>query len=150
MKVSITSTILKILLILFAIGVIFIGVYVMPIMATEMSALYPELDYAKLPILVACELLLALLLIGIGIIMYLLIMFDRGLIFCSRFIRGVEILIGMCIVASIGRIVLFLYMTSFGGPGPFLSLIMIGITLIIWIVAAVIILTRARVKKAIG
>lgn len=56
---NITSNILKILLILFAIGVIFIGVYVLPIIATEMRALYPELDYAKLPILVACELLVS-------------------------------------------------------------------------------------------
>lgn len=79
--------------------------------------------------------------------MYLLIMFDRGLIFNSRFIRGVEILVGMCIVASIGMIILFQYMRSFGGPGPLLSLIMIGITFIIWIVAAGIMLTRARVLQ---
>lgn len=149
MKVNITSNILKILLIVFALGVIFIGVYVLPIMAEEMRALYPELDYAKLPILVTCELLLALLLIGLGIIMYLLIMFDRGLIFSSRFIRGVEILVGMCIVASIGIIIIFQYMRTFGGPGPLLSLIMIGIILIIWIVAAIIMLIRAIVKKAI-
>jgi len=143
------SNILKILLIVFAIGVIFIGVYVLPIMAEEMRALYPELDYAKLPILVTCELLLALLLIGIGIIMYLLIMFDRGLTFGSRFIRGVEILVGMCIVASIGIIIIFEYLRTFGGPGPLLALIMIGITFIIWIVAAEIMLIRAIVKKAI-
>lgn len=149
MKVNKASNTLKILLIVFGIGVIFFGVYVLPIMAEEMRAIYPELDYAKLPILVTCELLLALLLIGIGIIMYLLIMFDRGLTFGSRFSRGVEILVGMCIVASIGIIILFQYLRSFGGPGPLLALIMIGITIIIWIVAAVIMLIRAIVKKAI-
>ncbi|WP_338062499.1 DUF2975 domain-containing protein [Sporosarcina limicola] len=146
---NIASNILKILLIVFSIGVIFFGAYVLPIMAEQMRALYPELDYAKLPILVTCELLLALLLIGIGIIMYLLILFDRGLTFGSRFIRGVEILVGMCIVASIGIIILFQYLRSFGGPGPLLALEMIGITIIIWIVAAVIMLIRAIVKKAI-
>ncbi len=134
---------------MFAIGVIFFGVYVLPIMAEQMKDLNPELDYAKLPILVTCELLLALLLIGIGFIMYLLIIFDRGLTFGSRFIRGVEILVGMCIVASIGVILLFQFMRTFGGPGPLLALIMIGITIIIWIVAAVIMLIRAIVKKAI-
>ena len=143
------SLILKILLIVFAIGVIFFAVYVLPIMAEQNSALYPELNYAKLPILITCELLLALLLIGIGIIMCLLIIFDRGLTFGSRFIRGVEILVGMCIVASIGIIIIFQYMRTFGGPGPLLALIMIGITFIIWIVAAVIMLIRAIVKKAI-
>ncbi|MEC5425337.1 DUF2975 domain-containing protein [Virgibacillus sp. C22-A2] len=146
---NIASNILKILLVMFAIGVIFIGVYVLPTMAEEMRALYPELEYAKLPILITCELLLALLLIGIGFIMYLLIVFDRGLTFSSRFIRGVEILVGMCIIASIGIIILFQYMRTFGGPGPLLSLIMIGVTFIIWIVAAVIMLIRAIVNKAI-
>lgn len=146
---NLTSNILKVLLIVFAIGVIFFGVYVLPIMAEQQITYYPELDYAKLPILVICELLLALLLIGVGIIMYLLVMFDRGLTFGSRFIRGVEILVGMCILASIGIIIIFQYMRTFGGPGPLLSLIMIGITFVIWIVAAVIMLIRAIVKKTI-
>ena len=144
------SNVLKVLLIMFAIGVIFLGTYVLPIMAEEMVLyVYPELEYAKLPILVTCELLLVLLLIGIGIIMYLLIVFDLGNTFSLRFTRGLEILFGMCIVASIGIIILFKYLTTFGGPGPLLSLIMIGITFVIWIVAAVIILIRAIVKKAI-
>lgn len=144
------SNALKVLLIVFAIGVIFLGTYVLPIMAEEMVLyVYPELEYAKMPILVTCELLLALLLIGIGIIMYLLIVFDRGNTFSLRFTRGLEILVGMCIVASIGIIILFKYLTTFGGPGPLLSLIMIGITFVIWIVAAVIMLIRAIVKKAI-
>lgn len=110
---------------------------------------YPELEYAELPILVTCELLLVLLLIGVGIIMYLLMIFDRENTFSLRFVRGLEILVGMCIIASIGIIILFQYMTTFGGPGPFLSLTMIAITFIIWIVAAVITLIRAIVKKAI-
>ena len=149
MKVNIASNILKILLFLFAIGVLFIGVYVLPILAGEMVALYPELEYAKLPILMTSEILLVLLLIGIGIIMYLLVVFDRGLTFSAKFIRGVEVLVAMCLVASIGVIGIFQYMTTFGGPGPLLSLLMIGITFIIWIVAAVIMLIRAIVKKAI-
>ena len=144
------SNVLKVLLIMFAIGVIFLGTYVLPIMEELMVLyVYPELEYAKLPILVTCELLLVLLLIGIGIIMYLLIVFDLGNTFSLRFTRGLEILFGMCIVASIGIIILFKYLTTFGGPGPLLSLIMIGITFVIWIVAAVIMLIRAIVKKAI-
>lgn len=149
MQVNITSNILKILLILFSIGVIFFGVYVLPSIAEEMSDMYPELAYAKLPILVICELMLVLLLTGIGIILYLLILIDRNLTFSFGFIRWLEILAGMCMTASVGVISLFLYMRTFGGPGPFLSLIMIGITLIVWILAAVIILVRAMVKKAI-
>lgn len=149
MKINLASNILKILLVLFAIGVILLGVFILPILAEEMVTMYPELDYAKLPILIAVEILLALLLTGIGIIMYLLVMFDQGGTFSLKFAKGLEILVGMCIIASVGIILTIVYMSSFGGPGPLLALIMIGTTIVIWIVAAVIMLIRAIIKKAI-
>lgn len=149
MKINLASNILKILLVLFAIGVIFLGVFILPILAEEMVTIYPELDYAKLPILITIEILLALLLTGIGIIMYLLMMFDHGSTFSLKFAKGLEILVGMCTIASVGIILTIVYMSSFGGPGPLLSLIMIGTTIVIWIVAAVIMLIRAIIKKAI-
>lgn len=149
MKVNIASNILKVLLVLFAFGAIFIGIYVLPIMAEQSVLIYPELEYAKIPILIACELLLVMLLIGIGIIMYLLVVFDRGNTFSMKFTKGLEILIGMCSIASIGVISLLYYFRTFGGPGPLLSLIMIGVIFLIWIVAAVIMLIRSIVKKAI-
>lgn len=149
MKINQASNVLKILLILFAIGVIFFGSYVLPLMAEEVIYNEPELEYAKLPILIACELLIVLLLIGIGTIMHLLVLFDRNLTFTSRFIKGLERLAVMCVVASSGIIILFKYMASFGGPGPLIGLIMVGVTFIIWIVATVITLIRAIVKKSI-
>lgn len=149
MKVNMASNVLKVLLILFSIGVIYAGVYVLPTLANEMVYMYPELEYAKLPILIACELLLGLLMIGIGIIMYLLILFDRGNTFSLRFTRGLEILTGMCIVATIGIMFLLGYMNTFGGPGPLPAMIMVGSIYVIWIIAAVIMLIRSIVKKAI-
>lgn len=149
LKISTASNILKILLILFAIGVLFFGSYVLPIMAEEMAISEPEVEYAKLPILIACELLIALLLIGLGNIMYLLLLFDRDATFTLKFTRGLEILVGMCIVASLGTIMLLSYIKTFGGPGPLLGLIMVGVIFIIWIVASVIMLIRAIVKKSI-
>lgn len=148
MKVNIASNILKVLLILFAIGAIFFGAYVLPTMAGEMVYSYPELDYAKMPILIICELLLVMLLVGIGIIMHLLAVFERGNTFSLKFTRGLEILVGMCIVASLGLMFLLKYMGSFGGPGPVLGFMMVGVIFIIWIVAAVIMLIRSIVKKA--
>ena len=150
LKINTASNILKILLIIFAIGVIFLGFYVLPTLAEEMVYIYPELEYAKSPILLICEVLLLLLLSGIGIIMKLLIIFDRGLTFSLRFTKGLEILVGMCIVASIGIVVLLQYMHTFGGPGPLLGLIMVGLTFIIWILASTISLIRAIVKNAIA
>jgi|LSQX01.1.fsa_nt_gb hypothetical protein len=148
MKVNVASNILKVLLILFAIGAIFFGAYVLPIMAEQMLVANPELDYAKMPILIICELLLVMLLIGIVIILYLLRTFDQGNTFSQRFTRGMEILFGMCIIASIGLILLLGYMRSFGGPGPLLGIVMTGVIFLIWIVAAVTMLVRSIVKKA--
>ena len=148
MKVNVASNILKVLLILFAIGAIFFGAYVLPIMADQMLVANPELDYAKMPILIICELLLVMLLIGIVIILYLLRTFDQGNTFSQRFTRGMEILFGMCIIASIGLILLLGYMGSLGGPDPLVVIVMIGVIFLIWIVAAVTMLVRSIVKKA--
>lgn len=149
MKINMASNILKVLLIIFAIGIIFFGTYVLPLIADLQVDYFPELEYAKEPILLGSQALLLLLLIGIGIIMYLLIIFDFGSVFTLKFIRGLEILVGMCIVASLGIIVLFRYMTYFGGPGPALSLAMVGTIIFIWILGSVIMLIRAIVKNAI-
>ena len=149
MKINTASNILKILLILFSIGVIFFGTYILRILAQEMAIAEPEVAYAKLPILISSELLLLLLLTGVGVIMYLLVLFDRDYTFTLKFTKGLELLVGMCIVASIGGIALLWYMTTFGGPGPLLGLIMVGAIFIIWIVATVIMLVRAIVKKSI-
>lgn len=149
MKVNVASNVLKVLIIIFSIGVILFGVFILPILAHDMQGIYPELEYAKVPILIICEVLLGLLLLGIGIIMYLLLVFDRGNTFSLKFTRGLEILVVLCILASIGTIFLFYYMRTFGGPGPLLSLTMIGAIFVIWIVASVIMLVRSIVKKAI-
>ncbi len=149
MKINVASNILKLLIITFSIGVILFGVFILPLLANDMLYIYPELEYAKQPILIMCELLLGLLLAGIGIIMYLLLLFDRGNTFSLKFTYGLEILVALCILASIGTIFLFYYMSTFGGPGPLLSLTMIGAIFVIWIVASVIMLVRSIVKKAI-
>ncbi len=147
MKIYFASKLLKALLVLFATGVVFFGIIILPILAEEMVIMYPELDYAKLPILISTELLLVLLLTGVGIIMYLLVMFDHDDTFSLKFVKGLEILVGMCSIASVGIILIIVYMSSFGGPGPLLSLVMIGTIIVIWIVAAVTLLIRAIIKK---
>lgn len=147
-KINIASNILKVLLVLFAIGGIFAGIYVLPRMADQNVLYYPELEHAKIPILIFCEILLSMLLIGIGIIMYLLAVFDKGNTFSLKFTRGLEIIIGMCMAASIGVIFLLLFFSSVGGPGPLISLIMLAVILLIWIVGAVTMLIRNIVRKA--
>ena len=149
MKANIVSLVSKILLIIFVIGVILSGIYILPVLSNDMLDIYPELEYARLPVLIACELLLGLLLIGIGIIMYLIIVFDRGNTFSIRFTKGLMILAGLCIIASVGIMLLLNYMNTVGGPGPLPAIIMVATIIVIWIVAGVIMLIRSMVKKAI-
>ncbi len=148
MKVNIASNILKILLVLFALGAIVFGIFILPIMAEQMTDINSEVAYAKVPILIVCETLLVLLLVGIGIILRLLLVFDRGKTFSQTFIRGLEILTGMCLIVSIVLIVLFKYIETLGGPDPFTGLIMVALIFVILIVASVIMLIRSIVKKA--
>lgn len=149
MKNNIFSNILKVLLILFSIVAILFGIYVLPTIASEQLELYPELSYARLPVLLISESLLVLLLVGIGVIVYLLIVFDRGLTFSSKFTKGLEILVGMCILASIGIMILFYYINSIGRLGLLLGFTMAATTIFTWILASVIMLIRAIVKNAI-
>ena len=55
----------------------------------------------------------------------------------------------MCIIATIGIMLLLGYMSTFGGPGPLPAMTMVALILVIWIIAAIIMLVRSIVKKAI-
>lgn len=148
MKMNIASNILKILLILFALGAVVFGIFILPIMAEQMAEINLEVAYAKVPILIVCEALLVVLIIGIGIILRLLLVFDRGNTFSQTFIRGLEILTGMCLIVSIVLVILFKYIETLGGPDPFTGMIMVALIFLILIVASVIMLIRSIVKKA--
>ncbi|NLC54748.1 MAG: DUF2975 domain-containing protein [Erysipelothrix sp.] len=149
MKPKYASNGLKVLLILFGVGVAFVGVYVLPIMALQMTEAYPEIAYAKTPILIISELLLILLLIGIATILYLLKVFDKGKTFTSDFTKGLTALVLMCLVAALGVFGIFMYTSSLGGPDPLSALIMIGAIFVILIVGSVILLVKTIVKESI-
>lgn len=148
MKENAASHVLKALLLLFAVGAIFAGAYVVPALAEESVYYYPELSYARTPLLILCESLIFLLLAGIAVIVVLLRTFDRGDTFSRRFIRGLDLVFVLCILASLGVAGALWFLGSLGGPGPMLWLLMMGLILLIWIVAAVIMLIRTIVGKA--
>ncbi len=149
MKSKFASHALKILLTGFGFGVIFSGIVVLPSMANEMAMIYPQLLDAKFTILLISELLLLLLIVGIMIIMYLLSIFDKGDTYTFKFTRGLEILFVLCLIATLGVLILFYYLSAYGGPGPLIALVMAGVTFVILIVATVIMLVRAIVIESI-
>ncbi len=148
MKENAASHVLKILLLLFAVGAIFAGAYVVAALADQSVYYYPELSYARTPLLILCESLILLLLIGIVVILFLLRAFDRGNTFSRCFIQGLDLVFILRLVASLGVAGALWFLGSLGGPGPLLWLLMAGLTLLIWIVAAVIMLIRTIVRKA--
>lgn len=149
MKTKIESVILRILLLVFGLGTVFVGFYVLPSIAEEMIFTYPALENARRTTLYISQSLLVLLLIGIVVIIYLLRLFDNGLTFSIKFLRGLEVLIIMCLTAFIGMLSLYIYISSFGGPDPLTALTMVSVAIFTLILAAVIMLIRSIVKNAI-
>ena len=149
MKISTASNSLKFLLFAFTLGLIFLGVYVLPTMSEEMLNVYPKLTYAKTPILIMCELLLLLFILGVGKIMHLIILFDRDLTFSVKFTTVLKRLVIMCIVAAIGIAILFSYVATLVGPGPSPYIVMIGLIFVVLIMAMVILLVHAIISKSI-
>lgn len=149
MKTKIESIILKILLLVFGLGTMFVGVYVLPLIAEEMISMYPTFENSKLTTLYIGQSLLVLLLIGIVTIIYLLRLFDKGQTFNTKFLKGLEALVIMCLIAFIGILSLYIYISSFGGPDPLTALTMISVAIFTLILATVIMLIRAIVKNAI-
>lgn len=149
MKISTASNSLKFLLFVFTFGLIFLGIYVLPNMSEEMLNVYPKLTYAKKPILIMCELLLLLLILGVGNIMHLIILFDRDLTFNIKFTTVLKRLVILCIVAAIGIAILFSYVTTLVGPGLLPYIVMIGLVFVVLIMAMVILLLHAIISKSI-
>ena len=149
MKTKVESIILKTLLFIFALASLFVGIFVLPKISNEMILSYPEFVNAKNTSLIISQSLLVLLLTGIAIIIYLLRLFDKGITFSVNFLRGLEVLAFLCILAFIGVLSLYIYTSSFGGLDLLATLMMIGISIFILILATVIMLIRAIVKNAI-
>ena len=140
MKTKIESLILKILLSIFALGTIVVSIYILPSIAKEMILIYPILQQAKLTTFYISEFLLVLLLIGIVIIIYLLRLFDNGLTFTPKFLKGLEVLVIMCIIAFVGILSLYAYINRFVDLDPLTALTMISVTIFTLILANVIII----------
>ncbi len=136
------SHFLKVLLLLFVCGVLLVMTYILPTMANQVVSEWPELAYAKMPILFMSESLLFLLIAGIAVILYLLFLYDRAKVFDYKFIKGLDIIVGFSVLALLFIISLFYYLSAIGGPGP-LGVLLVGGTLAVLIIAIVIILIRS-------
>lgn len=118
MSKKLISRTLKILLSFLMLISIFITTYVLPRVAEDTAKTWEEIEYLKVPMLVVGQLLMVLFILGLGIIIYLLFLFDRKETFSKQFARGVNWLSAMCVMAVFMIAVAIGLLVSVGGPGP--------------------------------
>lgn len=128
---------------------VFFGLFVLPQLSYQMGLEFPELLNIQLPMLILVEILIILFIVGIIIVVYLLNMYVKDNIYNFKFTNFLAILVGMCIIAAISLIGIFMWLSAYGGPGPGLALMLIAGSLVVLIVSIVIYLIRVIVLEAI-
>ncbi len=149
MKKQWISHLLKVFIILFILLSIFFIIDVIPLSAQQYAWASPELVHLQIPMLVITESLMVLFVIGLLVILYLLRLYDGDLHFSLKFLKGLRLLIGLCVIALAaifvtGLIILF---NNIAGPGE--AIIIIFSFLLVGTVTSVIALIETIVAKTI-
>lgn len=132
MTYKIQSHVLKILILIFMVASLFLGYYILPMIAEEGASNFPEMLHLKTPLLVGSQLMVFMFIVGLGLIIYLLILFDQNRVFSPNFTKTLNLLAILCFLASIGVLIILLVLGAFGGPGPgLLFLLPLLLTIII-------------------
>lgn len=108
------SHFVKSLLVLFGILVVFVAIDILPTLADQFVGMDAALLPLKQPVLFLSEGLLFLLLLGLGVIFYMLLLFDRRAYFTRSFSGSLTILIILCILADGLSLFLLAFSISMG------------------------------------
>lgn len=120
-----TITALRTLLILIGAGGLVAQIVVIPLVAGEMAAQYPEVAGLQVPYTVAAISVIACVQVALAAIWMLLSMVARSEIFRDAALRWVEVIIGASAVATlmtVGTGFHLVFIASTGGPAAFLGL----------------------------
>lgn len=149
MKSRIQSHILKVLLGLLIIVSLFFMFFILPMAAQEFANDWKEIAHLQLPILIITQIMMALFIIGLVIIIYLLIKFDKKEVFTIQFTKGLQLIGILCILAVAGLISVGLLLSNEGGPGPGLAMMIIGLSLVLIILGNALSLFAQVINQAI-
>lgn len=136
------------LLVILALFSLFFGIYILPQIANEMAMEFPEMINVKIPMLILVELLILLFVSGILIVIYLLKMYIKDNIYNMTFTNLLGILVIMCFLAAISLVAILVWLSSYGGPGPGLAIMLIAAILVLLIISIVIYLIRVVILEA--
>lgn len=150
MNKQLISHFTKFLLFLLIIFTLVPMIIALPTLAHEAAfEIYPEINYLHYPILILSELALLMFMIGCGIIIKLLFLFDKKETFTNNFTRFISYLIILCGLASVTLVIIYSLLANVGGPGPALSIVIIGALLCIIVLMSALYLIRHIIKEAI-
>lgn len=149
MSKKVLSNSLKVLILIIMICSLFGIFYILPRIGKELAREWEEIAYAYSTMLILSESLVAIFIIGLANIIFMLRLFDKNEAYSKIFIKGLNFLAFLCVVASLIIIVMFGYLKTIGGPGPLLGVILMTTILLILVLANVLLLIKAIIKDTI-
>lgn len=148
MSKTVLSHLCKALVILFMAFSLLIAFLIMPKVANEFAIALPEAAAAKTPLLLVVQGLLLAFTFGLGIIFYLLVLFDKHEVYTKKFLSWLDALVVLCSAAMIVLALTYYYMTKLGGPGPSILLALFGTLFLVGVVDLVILLIKRIITES--
>lgn len=149
MKSKIQSHSLKALLGLLVFISLIIMFFALPHVSEIVANDWKEIEYLRLPILIICQIMMALFITGLVIIIYLLVKFDKREVFTFQFTNGLKLISLLCIFAVVGLFIIFFLLGIEGGPGPGLAILIIALSLVLIILGNALSLFAQVINQAI-
>ncbi|PID69935.1 hypothetical protein CSB37_04185 [bacterium DOLZORAL124_38_8] len=123
---NILSHLVKFLLLIFIVGLILTMIYFLPVIANQAVETYPELVHAKDNLLIIGKTLCTLLIAGFATIIYLLVLFDKGQVFTTKFLQALKVIMGVSITTICIITVLAIYLVMIDAIKHLVGYILIG------------------------
>lgn len=149
MKRKFLSHGLKVIMFLFIILAILSATLILPTAVREITTDFPEYLVQMQHILIICQALLGLFILGLIIIIYLLIQFDFNKVYSNNFLKWLKVIVAMCLTACLGLVYLIHYFYSMGGAGFFILFAIIVTILLILTVMGVTLLFSSIISDTI-
>jgi hypothetical protein len=113
------SRLLRVALVVLLLGTVLVQVLV-PVAASQFGTTVPEVAYLVVPYSVAAILFIACIQVALLVVWRLLSLVDGGVIFTSRALRWVDVIITCAVVATVLSAGVLIHMLGFvpGGGGP--------------------------------
>lgn len=149
MKKKGISNLLKVFILLFMIFTLAFMSFIWPELAKQSLEFYPEVGFLYWPLILLSQGLLALFIVGLVIILYLLVLYDRDQHLSHRFVQLLKVLVAFCVIAVIVVSGVFIYFNANQIMSPGAGLLLVVMFLLVAVVGLVILLIKSVIEKTI-